>query len=322
MLVSFVITWQEIEQNVNATLQSVLNQTDDDYEIILISDKMIQENEEFDILRNYFWDIKKIKTVVNSSIQGAAVCWNTAIDLADGDYIKFISQGDTISPDFVKNIRAELKKYDGEEIDLIEYNVQLHGLSDDIIDTYLEKGKVYNLNREYSPYAHVSATLANKLFRTKLLKEFGFKFRRFVRFDMLFTYKVLGQTDSYVFLNTKEPLETMHLGQVQYSVFDLVNQWTHILNYYRRIGKFRDLKDYLNYAYYKTLVHIWLWNIRKYDNKLLIKKAATFANRKFEDKREDFMKNNKAFKETKDVRFIEIVDNFATYIKEILKLAR
>ncbi|AUM62345.1 glycosyltransferase family 2 protein [Spiroplasma monobiae] len=322
MLVSFVITWQEIEENVNETLQSVLNQTDDDYEIILISDKMLEDNQEFVILRNYFWDIKNIKTVVNSSIQGAAVCWNTAIDLADGDYIKFISQGDTISPDFVKNLRTELNKYNGEEVDLIEYNVQLRGLSDKTIDTHLEKGKLYNLNREFQPYASISATLSNKLFRTQLLKEFGFKFRRFVRFDMLFAYKVLGQTDTYLFLDTEKPLEEVYLGQVQYSVFDLVNQWTHILNYYRRIGKFKDLKDYLNYAYYKTLIHIWLWNIRKYDNKLLIKKAATFASRKFEDKREDFMKNNKAFLETKDVRFIEIVDQFSSYIKEIMKLAK
>ncbi|AGR41800.1 glycosyltransferase family 2 protein [Spiroplasma diminutum] len=322
MLVSFVITWQEIEEKIDTTLKSVLDQTDNDYEIILISDKMLEDNEEFIVLRKYFWDINRIKTVVNSSIQGASVCWNTAIDLAEGQYIKFITQGDTINPNFVKTLKEELQKYDDEELDIIEYNIQLNGLSDKTIDTYLQKGKVYNLNRDYEPYAHISATLSNKIFRTNLLKEFGFKFRRFVRFDMLFTYKVLGQTDSYVFLDTKEPLESMYLGKVSYSVFDLVNQWTHILNYYRRIGKFKDLKDYLNYAYYKTLIHIWLWNIRKYDNKLLIKKAATFASRKFEDKREDFMKNNKAYLETNDVRFKEIVQGFSSYIKELMKLAR
>ncbi|AUB31154.1 glycosyltransferase family 2 protein [Spiroplasma floricola] len=321
MLVSFVITWQEIEENINATLQSVLDQTDKDYEIILISDKMLEDNDELSILRNYFWDIDNVKIVINSSIQGAAVCWNTAIDLAEGEYIKFISQGDTINSNFVKTIRENLNKFKNKEIDLIEYNVQLSGLSNKCIDTYLEKGKIYNLNENYDPLAQSAATISNKLFRTNLLKKFGFKFRRFVRFDMLFVYKVLGQTESYLFLDS-EPLEIMFLGPIQYSAFDLVNQWTHILNYYRRIGKFKDLKDYLNYAYYKTLIHTWLWNIRKYNNKLLIKKAGNFANRKFEDKREDFLKNNKAFKKSKDTKFIEIVEDFPNYIKKLLKLAK
>ncbi|WP_342258652.1 glycosyltransferase family 2 protein [Spiroplasma endosymbiont of Dioctria linearis] len=322
MLVSFVLTWQDIEENIDATLQSILDQSEKDYEIILISDKMLESNEQLSISRKYFWDIENIKIVINSSIQGAAVCWNTAIDLADGEYIHFISQGDKINPNFISLLKKELGKYKNQEIDILEYTTQLTGLSDKCIDTFLEKGKIYNLNNEFEPFAYLSSSLSNKLFKTNLLKEFGFKFRRFVRYDMLFAYKILGQANSYLFLNIKEPLEEMSLQKVQYSVFDLVNQWTHILNYFRRIGKFKNLKDYLNYAYYKTMIHIWLWNIRKFDNKLLIKKASSFASRKFEDKREEFMKNNKAFLETKDEKFKEVVIGFSSYMKNLLKLAK
>ncbi|AGR40791.1 glycosyltransferase family 2 protein [Spiroplasma taiwanense] len=321
MLISFVLVYQEFGNKVKETIDSIKKQTDNDYEIILVCDRTIEDNSKDEWLKELFWNNSNIKLVFNNSIQGASVSWNTGIDLAEGEYIKFIAQGNILNPDFVETIKKELNNFKEREIDLVEYTVNLTGSVHIDTLTYLEKGKIYNLSSEFDPFAYVNVVLYNKLFKAKILNEFGFKFRRFVRFDLLFVYKVLGQTNSYLFLDTK-PLGTVNIGPVSYSVFDVVNQWNHILNYYRRIGKFKQLKDYLNYSYYKVLIHLWLWEIRTYDNKILIKKATAFANRKFEDKRDDFLKNNIIFKKTNDERFKEIVNNFGTYIKENLKRAK
>ncbi|QEH61338.1 glycosyltransferase [Spiroplasma chinense] len=321
MLLSFVVVSQDTNSSFEKTIDSIYAQTDNDYEVIIVSDKSMADNAKEVYGRDKFWNNNNVKLVLNNSIQGLSVSWNTAIDLAEGKYIKFVNQGDSIKPNYVEEMKKTVEKFKSDEIDIIEYDVQLVGLTNTTIETYLEKDNVYELANCYDPYAYTNSILFNKVFRTKLLQDFGFKFRRFVRFDMLFIYKVLGQTDKFLY-RSGEPLEEVMVAPVQYSAFDLVNQWTHILNYYRRIAKFKDLKDYLNYAYYKTMVHIWLWMIKHYDNKLLLKKASSFVERKFAEKQEDFVAENKVFKQQKDARFTEICTNFSKYIKDMYKLAK
>ncbi|AHI52450.1 glycosyltransferase family 2 protein [Spiroplasma culicicola] len=321
MLISFVVVSQEVEESIENTMNSIAYQTDDDYEIILVSDRSIVENTKETFGKDKFWANNNFKLVLNNSVQGVSVSWNSAIDLAEGKYIKFVNQGDTLDQNFVATVKKELAKHAKEEIDVVEYKGKMFGLNDSETDIFLEPDKIYDLSQEFCPYAFTNVTLFNKLFRTKLLQEFGFKFRRFVRFDLLFVYKVLGQTEKYLYLDSPA-IENYLIEPVAYSAFDLVNQWTHILNYYRRIAKFKELKDQLNYAYYKTMVHIWLWLIKQYNNKLLMKKATNFASRKFEDKKADFIKNNSVFVNTPDEKFKTICLSFEKYIKEILKLAK
>lgn len=321
MLLSFVVVTQEGLQDFEKTINSINNQSLQDYEIIIVMDRPSHDDNNDSLVKKLFAEKDNVKVVFNSSIQGSSLSWNLALDLAEGKYIKFFKEGDFIAPNFVEVISENLEKNKDKELDIIEYKIQFTGNVESEILTYLDKGKVYEISKDFDPYAYTNPLLFNKIFRTKLIKDFGFKFRNFVRYDMLFVYKVLGQTEYYLFIDS-ESIEKSNIQPIPYSVFDQVNQWTHILNYYRRIGKYKHLKDYLNYSYYKTLVYIWLWEIKKYDNKLLIKKATNFAIRKFKDKRVEFTTDNTVFLEKRDERFTEICVNFDDYIKEIHKVVK
>ncbi|QGS51549.1 glycosyltransferase family 2 protein [Spiroplasma tabanidicola] len=322
MLVSFVLVSEGSLSTIENSLNSILAQTIDDYEIVIVGDNNISDNSEDKELKKKFWELKNCKLVLNSSIQGYSVSWNIAMDLVEGEYLKFIAANDSIEPNFVVVLKENLQKNSKDQIDLIEHLVELDGIGKGIsTQNFLENQRIYNLENNYEPFAFLNPILFNKIFRTKLIHEFGFKFRRFVRFDMLFVYKFLGQTKKFLALNNLK-MGTRFLEQSKHSAFDIVNQWTHITNYYRRIGKYKLLKDYITYAYYKTLCYVWLELIRLYDNKLLMKKAVSFAERKFSEKREDFIKNNEVFKLKRDEVFNNICEDFNKYLKDLLKTSK
>lgn len=318
MLISFILIAEGNSEQLSKTLISIESQTIQDYELIITLDDTKSKKDE-ETLMKYFLNNKNTKVIFNSTYQGSAVCWNSAIDLAEGTYSQFIKEGDIIAKTYIEEVQKCVNK--NGEVDLIEYSMNLQGIVDTKTKTFLEKNKVFNLKKDQLPFAYVNGLIFNKLFKSKKMSEFVFKFRRFVRYDMLFIFKYLAQSNTYVFMDCKELMDCTLL-KVKYSLFDFVNQWPHILNYYRRIGRFKELKDYLNYAFYKEMLHLWLWSIQKYDNKLLLKKAVAHAERKFHDKREDFMNNNKVFLLKKDETFTSIVLDFDKYIKGLLKTTR
>ncbi|QBQ07318.1 glycosyltransferase [Spiroplasma gladiatoris] len=322
MLISFVLVSKGSLSKVEKAIKNIEQLKDNDYEVIIIADCNIEDSMLDQDLKNEFWLKNNVKIILNSSSQGKSVSWNMAIDLAEGEYIKFVSEKDTIDNNFIASFREVLEKNKDKQIDLVEYLIELKGLGQGIdVENFLENQKAYNLAENFEPFAFLSPTLFNKLFKTSLLQEFGFKFRRFVRFDMLFVYKVLGQAKSFIFMGDKL-YGDRYLEEPSYSSFDLVNQGTHIINYYRRIGKYKNLKDHLNYAYFKTLCFVWLQLVKLYNNKLLMKKAIIFAEKKFSEKREEFIQNNSVLKLNRDTKFREICQDFNKYIKDLLKLVK
>jgi glycosyltransferase involved in cell wall biosynthesis len=305
--------------NLDATkivLDSILNQTDKDFELILISDVEENSDELNDYVRDVFWQHDNCKIIENAALQGVAVSWNAGIELAEGKYAVFLNASDHVMPNHVAEIKKAYEK--NGEIDVFEYKVHLFGLADSDTKTYVDVNKVYDLKTDQTPFAYINDLIQAKAFKLDNIKSYQFRFRRFLRYDLLFTYKVLGQATKYMFIESDALIEAK-IEETNFSIFDLVNQWPHIFNYYRRINRFRELNDYLIYAYYKIIVHIWLWWIKKYNNKVLMKKAIAFTQRKFDDKREGFMKTNPIYNAKRDQTFTQIVENFSKWMKETLK---
>lgn len=303
-------------EKVKHTLESINSQSEKDFEIIVISDVSENSEETNQYVRDFFWANNNVKFIENSALQGVAVSWNTGLEIVEGDYTVFVNDSDVILPNHITTLKKAVTELG--EVEIFEYHVHLSGLADSITKTFIDTGTVFNLKKTNEPFAFINDLIQSKAFKTSVIKTYAFKFRRFVRYDMLFTYKFLGQAQTYAFIESEPILET-RIEETNFSIFDLTNQWPHIFNYYRRIGKFREISDELNYAYYKTVVHIWLWWVKKYKNKVLMKKAIAFVQRKFEDKRESFMNSNKIYKLDRDLTFKDIVENFGKWVKEILK---
>ena len=92
-LVSIIIPYYKKKEYILKTINSVLNQSYNNYEIIIIYD---DENlSDLDYLEKLFKLEKKIKIIKNSKTVGAGFSRNKGIENANGEFIAFIDADDT-----------------------------------------------------------------------------------------------------------------------------------------------------------------------------------------------------------------------------------
>ena len=92
-LVSIIIPYYKKKEYILKTINSVLNQSYNNYEIIIIYD---DENlSDLDYLEKLFKSEKKIKIIKNSRTVGAGFSRNKGIENAIGEFIAFIDADDT-----------------------------------------------------------------------------------------------------------------------------------------------------------------------------------------------------------------------------------
>ncbi|WP_338983677.1 glycosyltransferase family 2 protein [Spiroplasma endosymbiont of Othius punctulatus] len=323
MILSFIMTTQLNESDFKKTLKSIKNQTLKNYELIIVVDSL-EEGDDligYKEVRKMVLENNNIKLIKNSLDQGKANCWNDALNISEGEYVKFINDGEVISDNFVEDVATLVETKNSP--DMIEFTTSLKYKTKSYDSSlYVRNHKVYELKTEFEPFAYTSELIFNKIFRRAVIVDNSLKFRRNQRYDLLFVYKFLALAETYIYV-ADEIGSTFPVRPVDYSVFDTVNQWTHVFNYFREINNYKSIEEYVKYAYYKLLVHRWLWNLQWEGNKVLIKKGIDFVDIKFKkDKRIKFMKTNKVFLKGKDQKFQDMVENFESHIKIIGRVTK
>lgn len=89
------------------SIQSILNQSIDSFEIIVVNDD--KDDIGIEQLVNSFQN-RKIQYSLNKGTRGAPGARNTGIDLARGEYICFLDDDDQMAVDCLKNILEEIGK--------------------------------------------------------------------------------------------------------------------------------------------------------------------------------------------------------------------
>jgi len=103
-VVSIVIPIYNVETYLKQCLETIVNQTYPNLEIILVNDGSPDNSEE--ICKEFFKRDQRIRYVrqVNGGLSAAR---NTGIDLATGDYITFVDPDDWVTEDYVYNLFNE-----------------------------------------------------------------------------------------------------------------------------------------------------------------------------------------------------------------------
>ncbi len=112
---SIVVPVYNVEKYIDECLKSLVNQTVNDYEIIVVNDGSTDNS--LSICENYKDDKKiKIFTKENGGLSSAR---NYGIDKAKGEYIAFVDSDDWVVPNYVETIIMKLE----EQYDVISFNV-------------------------------------------------------------------------------------------------------------------------------------------------------------------------------------------------------
>lgn len=108
-LVTIILPVRNADGTLRDCLESLLNQTYQDIEIIAIDDK--SKDKTYSILRQFRRKDKRLIISRNVKHYGLPVTLNRALKKARGSYIAFMNQNDTLTPDKIKRQVYYLKRH-------------------------------------------------------------------------------------------------------------------------------------------------------------------------------------------------------------------
>ena len=190
--VSIIIPVYNTEEYLEECLDSVLNQTLKDIEIICIDDK--SSDKSLDILLEYAKKDNRLKLIQHKENKGQSIARNTALKQVNGEYISFLDSDDKLDLDACEKLYDFTKD---TKQDVILYNIvrfnekkvqesELHIKSENNI-------KKTNLleNPDLIYY-----TTCNKFIKTSFLVENNLEFVDRLYEDIFFSMQVLTKTKS------------------------------------------------------------------------------------------------------------------------------
>jgi glycosyltransferase involved in cell wall biosynthesis len=158
VLISVVVPLYNKEASIDRTIQSVLNQTFSNYEIIVVNDGSTDDS---------LAVLKKINDarirIIDKPNGGVSHARNTGIRAAKGLYVAFLDADDIWLPEYLREIKIVIDEFKDCNIFGTDYTISTlpvatqdrDSVSHEIISTYFELTM-------YMPFLHISAVVVKK----------------------------------------------------------------------------------------------------------------------------------------------------------------
>ena len=293
--VSIIVPVYNVEKYLKKCLDSLINQTLKEIEIIIVNDGSTDNSEL--IIKIYTENYPDKIKVINKENGGLSDARNYGIPYATGEYIAFLDSDDYVELDTYEKMYNKAKEDDS---DLVECDFIWEYPDRKKVDT----GKIYKNKKEMLTYARVVAW--NKLIKRSLIEEHKIEFPKGLRYeDVEFFYKMVPYYNKVSFV--KEPL--IHYIQRSSSISNTQNERTkeiftimdNVIKYYKENNLYEEYKTELEYTYARLLLCSSLFRITKIEDakirKQLLDETWTRLNNEFPNwKKNEILKKDKSAK--------------------------
>ena len=247
-MISVIIPVYNVENYLRQCLDSILNQTYTDFEVICINDGSTDNS--LNILKEYAQKDSRIK-VISQKNKGPSKARNVGLKHANSEYICFIDSDDKIEPDFFEKLYAvrDMSDLITVKINYPEtdaYKTRWHSKFNPKKETGL-----YKLTP--SLFTKITMAVWGKLFKKSIIDKYKIKFLNGFHEDSNFLYCYMSHLQNIYFINEK--LYTHILNNPNSLTFDLNNkkEYCNITNYIKLI---KHLKKYGLFEKYKKSIFI------------------------------------------------------------------
>lgn len=211
-LISVVIPVYNVEKYLKKCIDSVVAQTHNNLEIILIDDGSTDKSGL--ICDNYAQMDARIKVIHQENL-GLAVARNVGLDSASGDYVGFVDSDDLILPQMYEKMLCTAQE---ENADIVISGIVFDNLiwqrrlCDDHRKSFDNKGLV----QAYLTEPYINNVVWNKLYRKDVLGNLRFPLVRRNE-DVPFTIQVLSRAQRAVCLNECYYVQFLREGSLERS---------------------------------------------------------------------------------------------------------
>ena len=230
--VSVIIPVYNVEEYLRQCLDSVINQTLKEIEIICVDDGSTDSS--LEILKEYAAKDRRI-TLITQQNNGAASARNNAIRIAKGKYLAFCDSDDWIDYNFYESL---YKNSENASIDIIKGNTAK------VYGTNIKKDSKLNNYIKTSPRKHIVSTFQyewwSAIYKNSLIKENNIYFKKaLLAEDQEFLCHILCCSQSYKIINDtyyyyyQNPNSLTHKITPNH-ILDLINMDYLILNYLKK----------------------------------------------------------------------------------------
>lgn len=195
--ISVIVPIYKVEDYLHRCVDSIINQTYANLEIILVDDGS-PDNCPM-ICDEYAKKDSRIR-VVHKKNGGLSDARNAGIDIATGEYIMFIDSDDFVD---IEMMESMMKNMIDNNVDMVVCNIK-YVYEDREVVKYNQADRIldrYEAMEEYLKDGVVQAVAWNKLYKKSLINDMRYKVGK-TNEDEFFTYKVVDKTDK-IYYNSR-----------------------------------------------------------------------------------------------------------------------
>lgn len=201
MKISVIVPIYNSEKYLRNTIDSILNQTLDDFELILINDGSTDSS--LSICKEYKKQDSRI-VLINQKNCGVSITRNNGLKIAKGEYISFIDSDDWIRPNFLEKLyNAAIDN--GNNADIVLCNRLISNGKTSWFLPFEEKQEFRKKNlKEYLHnvlLGNYESFVTNKLYKNDLIKKYNVRFidSSFME-DNIFNLEIIDKSNLIIFI--------------------------------------------------------------------------------------------------------------------------
>jgi len=201
-LISVIVPVYNVELYLVECINSLLNQTYENVEIILINDGATDKS--LSICKQYV-EMHSNITLISQSNQGLSAARNKGIQYAKGDYITFVDSDDILHKEYLEILFELIEDADIAVCEVKNFSEINPILDDDVkFQTYPPlSGQAFNELLYQHQFGRLAILATNKLYKKQLWKDLDFPLHR-LHEDCFTIYKVSDKAKKIVI--TEKPL--------------------------------------------------------------------------------------------------------------------
>lgn len=173
-MISVIIPVYNVKEYLNRCVESVVNQTYGNMEIILVDDASYDGSEALCDL--WAENDRRIKTVHLKENKGHGGARNIGVLMCEGEFLTFLDSDDWWEPDFLEKLHTAAEQYNSDMV-ICDIYYEYHGKAahTEISEIRMQNGKVYNAVQNKNIINTARTFLWGKLYRTEFYRSLTVK---------------------------------------------------------------------------------------------------------------------------------------------------